>query len=87
MKINLKRSDIYVALTNLSNIYMVGELFSQWEAQKSLQGFKLQHLLILVSTITGCGKLKKNSYKNNKFKIAASTWKDKLELPDGQYSV
>ena len=29
----------------------------------------------------------KNSYSNNKFKISAPTWNDKLELPDGLYSV
>ena len=29
----------------------------------------------------------KSSYDNNKFKISAPTWNDKLELPDGSYSV
>ena len=29
----------------------------------------------------------KNSYNNNKFKIYSSTWNEKLELPDGSYSV
>ena len=29
----------------------------------------------------------KSSYNNNKFKISASTWNDKFELPDGSYSV
>ena len=29
----------------------------------------------------------KSSYNNNKFKIPASTWNDKFELPDGMYSV
>ena len=29
----------------------------------------------------------KNSYNNNKFKIAAPTWNDKFELPDWSYSV
>ena len=29
----------------------------------------------------------KNSYNNNKFKIAAPTWNDKFELPDRSYSV
>ena len=29
----------------------------------------------------------KSSYSNNKFKISAPTWNDKLELPDGLYSV
>ena len=27
------------------------------------------------------------SYKNNAFKISALTWNEKLELPDGSYSV
>ena len=29
----------------------------------------------------------KSSQNNNKFKISAPTWNDKLELPDGLYSV
>ena len=29
----------------------------------------------------------KSSYNNNKFKIFATTWSDKFELPDGSYSV
>ena len=29
----------------------------------------------------------KISYNNNKFKISASTWDDKFELPDGSYSI
>ena len=29
----------------------------------------------------------KSTYKNNKFKISASTWSDKFELPDGSYSI
>ena len=28
----------------------------------------------------------KSSYNNNKFKISASTWNDKFELPDASYS-
>ena len=29
----------------------------------------------------------KKLYRNNKFKISASTWNDKFELPGGLYSV
>ena len=29
----------------------------------------------------------KSSYNNNKFKISAPTWNDKVELPDGSYSI
>ena len=29
----------------------------------------------------------KKWYKNNKFKISASTWNEEFELPDGSYSV
>ena len=54
-KINLKKSDKYVSLSNLSIYYT-------W-------------------------KNIKQSCKNNKFKISASTWNDKFELPDGSYSV
>ena len=31
-------------------------------------------------------KYKKKSYKNSKFKISATTWNDKSELPNGSYS-
>ena len=54
-KINRKRSDKYVALSNLSIYYT-------------------------------CKNIKK-SYKQNKFKIAAPTWTEEFELPDGSYSV
>ena len=30
---------------------------------------------------------KKKSYKNRKFKISASIWNDKFELPNGSYSI
>ena len=34
------------------------------------------------------GKVFKNLYKNNKFKISAPTWNEEFELPDGsQYQV
>ena len=29
----------------------------------------------------------KQTYENSKFEIAAPMWNDKLELPDGSYSV
>ena len=32
-------------------------------------------------------KIIKSSYNNNKFKISAPTWNNKLELPDGSYSI
>ena len=32
-------------------------------------------------------KNRKSLYNNNKFKISATTWNDKFELPDGSYSV
>ena len=54
-KINLNRSDKYVALSNL-------RIYYTW-------------------------KNIKKSYKNNKFKISASTWNEKFQLPDGSYSV
>ena len=54
-EINLKRSDKYVALSNLSIYYT-------W-------------------------KIIKKSYKNNKFKISAPTWRKEFELSDSSYSV
>ena len=50
-KINLRRGQKIVALSNLSIYYT-------W-------------------------KNVKRSYKNNKFKISAPTWRDEFELPDG----
>ena len=32
-------------------------------------------------------KITKSLYNNNKFKISATTWNDKFELPDGSYSL
>ena len=29
----------------------------------------------------------KKSYRNNKFKISASTWNEEFELPDRSYSI
>ena len=29
----------------------------------------------------------KSSHNNNKFKISATTWNDRFEIPDGSYSV
>ena len=54
-EINLKRSNKYVALSNLSIYYT-------W-------------------------KNVKKSDKNNKFKISAPAWNEKLELPDASYYV
>ena len=54
-KTNLKRSNKYVALSNVSIYYI-------W-------------------------KNIKKSYKNNEFKISASTWNEQFELPGGSYSV
>ena len=54
-KIKLKRTDQYVALSNLSLYY----------TRKNM----------------------KKSCKNNKFIIRAPTWNQKLDLPDGSYSV
>ena len=54
-KIDLRRKDKYIALSNLTIYYT-------W-------------------------KNIKKSNKNNKFKISAPTWNEKLELPDGSYSI
>ena len=32
-------------------------------------------------------KNKKKLYKNNKFKISASTWNEEFDIPDGSYSI
>ena len=44
----------------------------------------LIHQLLASSTH---GKISKLPYKNNKFKISATTWNDKSGLLDGSYSV
>ena len=54
-KLDLRRGQESVALSNLSIYYT-------WKKIKS-------------------------SYKNNKFKISASTWNDEFELPDASYSI
>ena len=40
-----------------------------------------------ILALTIHGKKKKESYKNNNFKISAPTWNEEFELPDGSYSV
>ena len=40
-----------------------------------------------MSVFTTHGKKIKSSYSNNRFKISAPMWNDKLELPDRSYSV
>ena len=44
---------------------------------------------IALSNLSICYTWKniKSSYNNNIFKISASTWNDKFQLPDGLYSV
>ena len=54
-KINLKRSNIYVPLSNSCILYT-------WENMKQV-------------------------YENSKYEMSVPMWNDKLELPDGSYSV
>ena len=54
-KTDLKRSDKYVALSNLGIYYALKNM--------------------------------KRLYKNNKSKLSAPRWNDKLELPDGPYPI
>ena len=44
-------------------------------------------LLYQILVFTIYWKKIKKSYKNNKFKILAPTWNEKLDLPDGSNSV
>ena len=44
-------------------------------------------LLYRILANTTRGKIFKNSYKNNKFKILTPTWNEEFELPDGSYSI
>ena len=44
-------------------------------------------LLYQASAFSIHGKIKKKSFKNNKFKISAPTWNEEFELPDRSYSV
>ena len=53
-KIDLRRKDKYIALSNL-------RIYYTW-------------------------KVITKSYKNNRFKIPALTWKEEFELPHGSYS-
>ena len=50
---------------------------------------RFDETIIALSNLTiyyTCKKIK-SSYNNNKFKISAQTWNDRLELPDVSYSV
>ena len=50
---------------------------------------RFDETIIALSNLTiyyTCKKIK-SSYNNNKFKISALTWNDRLELPDVSYSV
>ena len=53
------------------------------------RNLKTSDKCVALSNLSICytWKSKKKLYKNNKFKILASMWNEKLELPDGSYSV
>ena len=65
-----------------SNIKM-DTIFMNSENSKGSYPYKL--LLNLTSKID-LRRGEKSSYKNNKYKISASTWNNKFQLPDGSYS-
>ena len=44
-------------------------------------------LLYQILAFTIHEKLRKKSYKDNKFEISAVTWNEEFELPDGSNSV
>ena len=70
---NSKTSDPHRLLPNLSD---------KIDLKKSDEHVALPNLSIHYTW-----KNVKKLYKNNKFKISSPTWNDKLELPDGSYSV
>ena len=48
---------------------------------------KYKYIVLLNLSTCYAWKNIKKSYKNNKFKISASTWKEEFELSDGSYSI
>ena len=58
-------------------------IFMNSENSKGSYPYKL--LLNLTSKID-LRRGEKSSYKNNKYKISASAWNNKFQLPDGSYS-
>ena len=70
---NSKTSDYHRLLLNLS-----GKIdLKQSDKYVALSNFSIYYTWANI----------KESYKSNKFKISASTWNEKLELPDESYSV
>ena len=70
---NSKTSKPYVLILKLTN---------KFDLRLGEKVIALSHLRIYYTQ-----KNIESSYNNNKFKIPAPTWNDKLELPDGSYSV
>ena len=68
---NIKTSEPHVLILKLTN---------KLDLRRSEKSFALSNLSIYYTW-----KNVKSSYNNNKFKIPASTWNDKLELPDFEY--
>ena len=48
---------------------------------------KYKYIVLLNLSTCYAWKNIKKSYKNNKFKISASTWQEEFELSDGSYSM
>ena len=70
---NSKTSDYHRLLRNLS-----GKIDLKWsDKYVALSNFSIYYTWENIN----------KSYKSNKFKISASTWNEKLELPDESYSV
>ena len=61
---------------------LVLKLYDKLDIKRSQKSVALSNLSIYYTR-----KNIKSSYKNNKFKISAPTWRDKLELLDGSYSI
>ena len=61
---------------------LIRKLFDKWDLRSNQKTITLSNLSVHYTW-----KNIKSSYNNNKFKISASTWNDKFELPDGLYFV
>ena len=70
---NSKTSDSHIQLLNLSD-------------KINLERKDIYVVLSNLSIYHTWKNIRK-SYENNKFKISTLTWNEKLELPDGSYSV
>ena len=68
--------------TSECHVLVLIKLADKLDLRRGQKGVTLSNLSIYCTW-----KNIKSSYKNNKFKISAPTWRDEFELPDGSHSI